>query len=317
MKRGKHKDPEWLHGGRRISRNAVRVVIHFFAFIGMTVLYYVGFSLLVDTPTEYHMKRSTALLERQYNALDARYDSLEAALGNIEQRDRSVFRTLFEAEPYDFEGQSASTRWAAYERLLTRSNRDLGAEFLDRTNVLTRKLATLENSYLSLELKTAALGARALYIPAIQPVANNELTLLTASYGMRMHPFYKTLASHQGVDYTVPEGSRVFATADGTVRDIVCSSTSGTTLILSHGNGYETMYAHLQNVNVGRGEQIRRGDIVATTGNTGLSLTPHLHYEISHNGMRVDPVHYFFMELSPMQYERIIRIAQSGMQSFD
>ena len=135
---------------------------------------------------------------------------------------------------------------------------------------------------------------------------------------MRIQPFFKTLASHQGVDYTVPEGTRVFATADGIVKDVSSYNTSsGQTIVIDHGNGYETSYGHLSKVNVRRGNQVRRGDIIALSGNTGLSLAPHLHYEVRYNGMRVDPIHYFFMELSPEQYRRIMQIAQSGMQSFD
>ena len=179
-------------------------------------------------------------------------------------------------------------------------------------------LTKLNESYLELQRLLDTVGDGRNRIPAIQPVINQQLTLLTASYGMRIHPFYKTLQSHQGVDYTIPEGSRVFATADGVVRDVALrNSTSGQTVVIDHGNGYETSYSHLLAVNVRRGQEVRRGDIIGLSGNTGLSIAPHLHYEVRHNGMRVDPIHYFFMELSPVEYQRIIRIAQSGMQSFD
>ncbi len=312
-----HDQPEWMRSGRRLRRSAVRFAIHFLGLIGMTVIYYLGFSLLFDTPTEYRMKRSADQLEKQYAVLTARYDSLEIVLQNITDRDRSVFKTLFESEPYDFDAQFASARWASYEKLLAKSNRALGNDFIAKTASLDKRLKGLDKTFQKLEQGAVDLGAGALNIPSIQPVINNDLTQLTASYGMRIHPFYKTLASHQGVDYSVPEGSRVFATADGVVRDIIRHSTSGLTLVLSHGNGYETRYAHLKEVNVRKGANVRRGDIIALSGNSGLSLAPHLHYEISHNEMRVDPVHYFFMELTPDRYERIIRIAQSGMQSFD
>ena len=117
---------------------------------------------------------------------------------------------------------------------------------------------------------------------------------------MRIHPFYKTLQSHQGVDYTIPEGSRVFATADGVVRDVALrNSTQGQTVVIDHGNGYETSYGHLSKIHVRKGQSVRRGDIIALSGDTGLSLAPHLHYEVRLDGMRVDPIHYFFMELSP------------------
>ena len=183
---------------------------------------------------------------------------------------------------------------------------------------MERSLAHLNESYQTLQQRIDSTGSGCDNIPAIQPVINKQLSLLTASYGMRIHPFYKTLQAHQGVDYTIPEGSRVFATADGRVSDVMRrNSTQGLTVVIDHGNGYTTSYSHLSKSNVTKGQQVRRGDIIALSGDTGLSLSPHLHYEVRHNGMRVDPIHYFFMELSPAEYQRIMRIAQSGMQSFD
>ncbi|MBQ5701547.1 MAG: M23 family metallopeptidase, partial [Alistipes sp.] len=110
----------------------------------------------------------------------------------------------------------------------------------------------------------------------------------------------------------------IFATADGKVKDVLGrTSTSGITVVIDHGNGYTTSYSHLQKAKVKRRQKVRRGDIIALSGNSGLSLSPHLHYEVRYEGVRVDPVHYFFMELTPDEYQKIIRIAQSGMQSFD
>ena len=112
--------------------------------------------------------------------------------------------------------------------------------------------------------------------------------------------------------------NEVMAPADGTVKEISDkNSTSGKTVVIDHGNGYQTSYGHLLSILVRRGQQVHRGDLIALSGNSGLSLAPHLHYEVRYNGIRVDPIHYFFMELSPDEYQRIIRISQSGMQSFD
>ena len=199
-----------------------------------------------------------------------------------------------------------------------RSTRQLKRELRERVNEMERQLETLNASYLELQARIDTAGRRCDNIPSIQPVINKQLTLLTASYGMRIHPFYKTLQSHQGVDYTIPEGSRVFATADGVVRDAAQrNSTQGQTVVIDHGNGYETSYSHLSKINVRKGQTVRRGDIIALSGDTGLSLAPHLHYEVRLDGMRVDPIHYFFMELTPTEYQRLMRIAQTGMQSFD
>lgn len=301
-----------------IRRKVSRLVVHFFVWVGMAMLYYLGFSIFFDTPVEYEMKRSTQMLAQQYKALNARYDSVSVVLDNLVERDRNLFRILFEAEPYDFDAQREGTRSANHEKLLDKSNRELGNEFFARAQKFEKRLQELRKTNIALEDRLRTLGNKVNNIPSIQPVINKDLTLLTASYGMRIQPFYKSLASHQGVDFTLPEDSRVFATADGTVREVNArNSAGGTTLMLDHGNGYKTEYRHLNKVNVRKGDRVRRGDIIALSGNTGLSLAPHLHYEIIHNDMRVDPVHYFFMELSPTEYQRMIEIARAGMQSFD
>ena len=234
------------------------------------------------------------------------------------ERDRNVFRILFESDPYESEAEIRSRENASYEALVEHPTRQLKRDLRQRTEELERRLEELNHTYHDLQALIDSTGTASHNIPAIQPVINKQLTLLTASYGMRFHPFYKTLQSHQGVDYTIPEGSRVFATADGTVRDVLeRNSTSGRTVVIDHGNGYETSYSHLSQINVRKGQQVRRGDIIARSGDTGLSLAPHLHYEVRYKAMRVDPIHYFFMELTPGEYRRLMHIAQSGMQSFD
>ena len=311
------KDLERLRRRRRRKQNIIRFTVQTFVWAGVAVLYYIGFSLFFDTPVEYEFKHSTDRLRSEYEALSARYDTLRMVLDNVAERDRNIFGILFESTPYDFDSERDNEKELDYEQTLTRPARQLKREFRDRLDDMERSLAHLNESYQTLQQRIDSTGSGCDNIPAIQPVINKQLSLLTASYGMRIHPFYRTLQSHQGVDYTVPEGSRVFATADGRVKEIATRSTAGRTIVIDHGNGYETSYSHLLAVNVRRGQEVRRGDIIGLSGNTGLSIAPHLHYEVRHNGMRVDPIHYFFMELSPVEYQRIIRIAQSGMQSFD
>lgn len=312
------KDLARLRRRKRLKQRAIRAVVHLLAGLGMALLYYAGFSFFFDTPVEYELKHSTDALRREYEALTARYDTLATVLDNLAERDRGVFRTLFESEPYDLDAEERTSQAASYEQIIGRSSRQLRHELRRRTDELEERLAALNATYLELQRRIDTAGSRIGSIPAIQPVINKQLTLLTASYGMRFHPFFKTLKSHQGVDYTIPEGSRVFATADGTVTSVAMrNSTSGQTVTIDHGNGYETLYGHLSRILVHKGQRVRRGDIIALSGDTGLSLAPHLHYEVRLNGMRVDPIHYFFMELSPSEYQRIMRIAQTGMQSFD
>lgn len=294
-----------------------KLAVNLFAF-GLAVVGCYLLLTLFDTPEERRAKEENQRLNREFEALSARYDTLSMVMDNIVERDRNVFKILFESEPYDFDDSSADSRWDNYERLQKLSEKELFDEFTSKLAAIEEKECFLDR--LCRRMAATAEGATDLMngIPAIQPVLNNDLTLLTASYGMRIHPFYKSLVSHQGVDYTVPVGSRVFATADGTVIEVAKrNTTSGLNIVIAHRGGYETQYSHLSRIDVKKGQKVRRGDIIALTGNTGLSLSPHLHYEVRYNGMRVDPVHYFFMELSPNRYQRMLKIAQSGMQSFD
>ena len=307
-----------LRRRKRRRERIIRAIVHLFVWMGGAVLYYIGFSIFFDTPYEHAMKHSTDGLQREYERLSARYDSLMLVAENVKERDRSIFRTLFESEPYDADNDFKAKQAVTYEHIVNRSSLQLCRELNDGTAHLEKRMQQLNESYELLQERIEEAGSNCDRIPAIQPVVNKHLTLLTASYGMRYHPFFKTLQSHQGVDYTIPEGSSVFATADGVVRDVTMrNSTSGMTLVIDHENGYETAYHHLRKSNVRRGQQVHRGDIIALSGDTGLSLAPHLHYEVRYNGMRVDPIHYFFMELSPTEYQHMMRIAQTGMQSFD
>lgn len=300
------------------TQQLIRLLVSLLVWIGAIVLYYFAFSIFFDTPIEYELKHRTDRMKREYAALEGRYDTLMLVLENLAERDRSVFRSLFESDPYDFDAAYKMQRTLSYDDFLNRSNRDLSHDLQQRIGRMEQQMEQLNASYQTLDERIRIAGEDCDRIPAIQPVINKQLSLLTTSYGMRIHPFYKTLQSHQGVDYAIPEGSRVFATADGRVKEVSRrSSTSGQTVVIDHGNGYETSYSHLSKINVRKGQQVRRGEIIALSGDTGLSLAPHLHYEVRLNGMRVDPIHYFFMELNPSEYQRLMQIAQSGMQAFD
>lgn len=282
--------------------------------LGATYLFY----SLFDTPSQHRQRVINRHMQEDYEAIGSRYDTVLTVLDNVIERDRNVFRILFESEPYDFMDNSTDRRWENQQRLSEMSERELQREFFGRME----RFENDENNLLAvceyINKIVDSLGNKTNHIPAIQPIINKELTLLTAPYGQLIHPFYKTLASHQGVDFAVPTGSRVFATADGKVTEIRTRPTSaGKYIIIDHGTGYQTQYRHLSRIDVKEGQSVKRGDIIGLTGNTGLSLSPHLHYEVKYKGMRVDPIHYFFMELTPHDYQRIIKIAQSGMQSFD
>ncbi|MBQ5874971.1 MAG: M23 family metallopeptidase, partial [Alistipes sp.] len=221
-------------------------MVQLFAWIGAALLYYVAFALLFDTPLEHRMRHSTDVLRSEYETLSARYDSLEMVLENITERDRSIFRILFESDPYDLESEQSEERLALHEKTISKSKRDIVSDLNQRIDNVDKRIANLESSWNRIKLLGDTLGEKSNRIPSIQPVLNKQLSLLTAGYGNLLNPFYRTLQSHQGVDYTVAEGSSVFATADGTVKEISDkSSTLGKTIVIDHGNGYQTSYSHL------------------------------------------------------------------------
>lgn len=307
-----------VNSKKHTKRGKGRRALQTLAWLGAAILYYVVFSILFDTPAEYELRHSTDRLKEEYQTLLEEYDTLSVIVDNIVERDRNIFAIMFESEPYDFDSEYNNKRVELHESLLEKSNSDMSETLECSIGELEKKMKQLENSYSTLNEGLQIVGSKRDNIPSIQPVTNHELTLLTAAYGTLMHPFYRTLQEHQGVDYAVPEGTRIFATADGVVKEIKGkTSTSGITVVVDHRNGYTTSYSHLQSVKAKRGQRVQRGDIIALSGNTGLSLAPHLHYEVRYNGVRVNPIHYFFMELTPDEYQRIMRIAQSGMQSFD
>ena len=293
-------------------------IIKSLVWVAMITAWWLVLSLTIDMPAEYKLRHSTDDLRTEYEIMAERYDSLSLVLENVVRRDENVFRKLFESNPYDLSADSDKERVALYEELMDKSNAELSEILEERM----QKISKIEHRAIEAhnDLKYA-ISSQALSIdciPAIQPVNNKQLTLLAAGKKPLINPFHRAMREHHGVDYLVPEGTAIFATADGTVKSLSEKNTShGKAITISHGNGYETSYSHLLDIRVKKGQKVKRGDIIALSGNSGLSFVPHLHYEVIYNDTRVDPVHYFFLELNPEEYQRIIRIALSSMQSFD
>lgn len=303
--------------GRRYAR-WVKWGFRFLSGMAVAVIYFVIFSLFFDTPIEHELQKSARRLEAEYHRLERRYDTLQQVLDNVTERDRSVYKILFEAEPVLASDEDRQRKGGFRDRLERMSNRELGLLFDRNLEGLYQRVTNYETRVEAEQKRVANDLQQALSIPAIQPVDNQILTLLTASFGERVHPFFKTMTQHNGVDYSVPTGTAVFATADGTVRSLQTrGQTSGLSLVIDHENGYETVYSHLDKVMTLPGKRVSRGDIIAFSGNSGLSFAPHLHYEVRYRGKPIDPVNYFFMELDMPRLRRLKEISGMGMQSFD
>ncbi|MBO7198440.1 MAG: M23 family metallopeptidase [Alistipes sp.] len=292
--------------------------IHILIWASMVVVWYFLLSLFVDMPAEYKLRHSTDKLRSEYTAMSERYNELTEVLENVQRRDENVFRKLFESNPYDLTIDSDDERIALNESLMEMDNDELLSTLNDRVQSAIKENDVLTQSYKDMMYAYETTSLSIDCIPSIQPVNNRQLTLLAAGKKPLINPFHRTMREHHGVDYLIPEGTPVFATADGVVQSLSEKNSShGKAITIDHGNGYQTSYSHLMDTRVKKGAKVKRGDIIAISGNSGLSFAPHLHYEVIFNGMRVDPVHYFFMELTAEEYQRIIRIALSSMQSFD
>ena len=300
------------------QRRFFPTAIKFFVWVTMILFWWIVLTHVVDMPTEYKLRHSTDALKREYAAMSERYDSLARIVDNVAQRDENVFRKLFESNPYDLSADLENERISLHEQLMNMDNNEL-IEILDSRMQSADKKESMvlkSSEQMKQNISTGLLTIDC--VPAIQPVNNKQLTLLAAGKKPLINPFHRTMREHHGVDYLVAEGTAVFATADGTVKSLSEKNSShGKAITIDHGNGYETSYSHLLDIRVRKGQKVKRGDIIALSGNSGLSFVPHLHYEVRYRDTRVDPVHYFFLELTPEEYQRIIRIALSSMQSFD
>lgn len=303
--------------GKR-HRQIKRIIWRTFAWMLFIAAYYTIYSYYFDSHFEQMAKNSLIRMQSDYDKLVDRYDTLELVLEDISRRDSAIFRTLFEAPISHDDIERREKRVNDYESIISLPTSEINNRLRERISRVEEQLHGYKQSYKEMILKVDSVGGEGRKIPAIQPVANNSLVKLTASYGLSMHPFYRTLTMHEGVDYSVAEGTRVFATADGVIEKASpLNSTSGKTITINHENGYKSHYKHLGAINVIRNQRVKRGDIIALSGNSGLSLSPHLHYEISHKGNSVDPLHYFFLELTPQEYQTIQKIAESRRQPLD
>lgn len=300
------------------ERRFFPLAIRFFVWVGLVLFWWVVLERTVEMPAEYELRHSTDMLRREYTEMSERYDSLANIIDNVVRRDENVFRKLFESNPYDLSADIEQERIELYEQLTGLNNDELMAMLDNRMQNAQRKADMMLKSSEEMRQNISNGLLSIDCVPSIQPVNNSQLTLLAAGKKPLINPFHRAMREHHGVDYLVPEGTAVFATADGTVKSLSEKNSShGKAVTIDHGNGYETSYSHLLDIRVRQGQKIKRGDIIALSGNSGLSFVPHLHYEVRFRDTRVDPVHYFFMELNPEEYQRIIRIALSSMQSFD
>lgn len=296
-----------------------RVSTFMIASVFMGFLIYVFAARLIDSPKEKLLKKENSQLKSQYELLDRRMEQVTAVLEDIQRRDDEIYRIIFEAEPISKEIREAGFGGVnRYKKLEGYKNSELIIESASLLDQITKQLYIQSKSFDEVMDMAVRKEEMLAAIPAIQPVANKELKRMASGYGMRMHPIYKRRKLHTGMDFSAEKGTDIYASGAGTVIHAKKSRRGyGNHVIIDHGYGYKTLYAHMSKINVRRGEKVMRGTVIGEIGNTGLSVAPHLHYEVIKGGEKVNPINYYFNDLTPEEYDRMIELASQPTQSFD
>ncbi len=303
------------------ARISVRTLaLRVFGFLSASIV--AGASLLlvayyyIDSPKEKILKRELENYELQTKVLNKKVDKLNTSINELKERDASVYRAIFEADPINYDTRKASVN--DYKDLEGFANSESLKALNQRVDALAEQVTIQTKSMEQLaklaENKTEFLAS----IPAIQPVSNKKLRSMASGFGYRLHPIYKTYKMHSGIDFTAPTGTPIYATGNGRVVPAPNGASGyGNHVVIDHGFGYKTLYAHMYKSKVRMGERVKRGQLIGYVGNTGLSSGPHLHYEVIKNGNKINPINYFFNDLTETDYAAMREIAERPTQSFD
>jgi murein DD-endopeptidase MepM/ murein hydrolase activator NlpD len=272
-----------------------------------------------DSPKEKRLKRQLEETTYQLELLKQRSDQVAEVLKDIQERDNTIYRVIFEAEPIPSSVREAGFGGVdRYNKLRDYYNADLIVDVTKRIDQLSKQLYVQSKSYDEVWALVKNKASMIASIPAIQPVSNHGLTRVASGFGWRIHTIYKTEKLHTGMDFTAPIGTEVYATGNGVVSKVENDGRGyGNNIIINHGYGYETLYGHMSKFNVRVGQKINRGDLIGYSGNSGSSTGPHVHYEVRKNGTPVNPVNFYYNDLSPEEYEKMLEISSQAGQAFD
>lgn len=288
------------------------------AIVTSIIISYFAFQF-VGSPAEKMLKAQNDNLADSYQELSTRVKTIQEQMSELEKRDNEVYRSIFEAKPIP---DSARAIALEHQQEIAKVEGMRGFTLINSIyksiENLNARIASQQRSYKEL---TSLLNNKEKLLaatPAIQPVSNKELNRIASGFGYRIDPIYKTVKLHAGLDFSAPQGTPIYATADGVVE--IAGNTAngyGNHVVINHGYGYETLYGHMVRVKTRRGERVKRGDLIGYVGNTGKSTGPHCHYEVRKNGQKLDPVYFFYNDLTPQQFDQLLKRAASSNQSFD
>ena len=265
------------------------------------------------------LQNENANLRSNYKLLDRQLDELEQRMTELEKRDNSVYRSIFEADPIPDSARAKTIEAIAELRKVSNMDQDVLVQSIaEQLQRLHNRAGFQQASFNMIEKMIDRKEDLLAAIPAIQPVSNKDLERVASGFGYRIDPIYKVPKMHAGLDFTAPTGTPIYAAADGRVAEANFSSSGyGNHVVIDHGFGYETLYGHMVRIKVRPKQAVKRGEVIGWVGSTGKSTGAHLHYEVIKNGVKVDPIYFFYNDLTPEQYNRLLQLAATRNQSFD
>lgn len=298
-------------------------LLRFFSFMAVSfvtaaIISYFAFRF-IGSPSEKFLQAENARLKYRYQDLDKEVEALQLKMRELENRDNNVYRSIFEAQPIP---DSARAKVIENEQEIAKVEKMEGDVLVRSIRHALQNLSTRmrvqERSYNELQTLVKSKEKLLSATPAIQPVSNQFLDRIASGFGVRIDPIYKTPKMHAGLDFTAPQGTPIYATADGRVTTAGNTNNGfGNHVVIDHGYGYETLYGHMVRVKARQGQFVKRGAIIGYVGSTGKSTGPHCHYEVHKNGRKLDPVYFFYNDLTPQQFNELLKRAQVSNQSLD
>lgn len=256
-------------------------------------------------------------IKHKIEVFNTNLDEILFVLADIQNRDDNIYRSIFESSPYPEHKRELGTGGNSnkYKKYAGLKYGELIIDVSKKLELIEKKMVAQSISYDEVINLTKKKEEMLKAIPSIQPVSNIDLTRIASGYGYRMHPIYKIRKLHTGMDFTAPRGTEIYATGDGVVEKCGWIGGYGKCIIINHGFSYKTKYAHCSKFNCKKGQKVKRGSVIGYIGNTGQSVGPHLHYEVYKNGNHTNPVNYFFNDLTPDEYEKVLEISSRPTQS--
>ncbi len=273
----------------------------------------------IDSPKEKLLRQQNEDLRQNYGVLEERLKQLTLQMDELANRDNEVYRSIFESKPIPDSARIREMEKRKEIQLLqTMGSTELIKNMTAQLNNLSLRMAYQQRSFDEITQMVKNKEKFLASIPAIQPISNKNLTRIASGYGYRIDPIYKDRRAHLGMDFTAPHGTPIYATADGVVTDAGFNTGGfGNRVVINHGNSYETLYGHMFRIKARVGQRVKRGEVIGYVGNTGKSSGPHCHYEVHRYGNPVNPIYYFYNDLTPAQFDRLLKIAAASNQSMD